>query len=74
MRKSINCNLEVVFGNNVRTARLRKDLSQEELAFRSGLHRNYLSDVERGTRNVSIKAMSKIADGLEIEVYKLLQK
>ncbi len=49
------------------------DISQEELSFRAGLHRNYISDVERGTRNVSLKAMEKIAHGLDTSLYKLLK-
>lgn len=43
------------FGENMRKRRLIMDISQEELSFRAGLHRNYISDVERGTRNVSLK-------------------
>lgn len=61
------------FGDNMRKRRLALNISQEELSFRAGLHRNYISDVERGTRNVSIKAMEKIAQGLETSLYKLLK-
>lgn len=53
--------------------RKTKGLSQEELAFRSGLHRTYVSDLERGTRNVSLENIEKIAKvlGLELsEVFK----
>ena len=61
------------FGENMRKRRLELDISQEELSFRSELHRNYISDVERGTRNVSLKAMEKIAKGLDTSLYKLLK-
>ena len=61
------------FGDNMRKRRLELNISQEELSFRAGLHRNYVSDVERGTRNVSIKAMEKIAKGLDTSLYKLLK-
>lgn len=61
------------FGENMRIRRLALDISQEELSFRAGLHRNYISDVERGTRNISLKAMEKIANGLETSLYKLLK-
>lgn len=62
------------FGENMRKRRLAMDISQEELSFRAGLHRNYISDVERGTRNVSLKAMEKIARGLDTSLYKLLKE
>lgn len=57
----------------MRKRRLAMNISQEELSFRAGLHRNYISDVERGTRNVSLKAMQQIASGLETSLYKLLK-
>ena len=65
--------LQQLFGGNMRKQRLQLRISQEELAFRAGLHRNYISDVERGTRNVSIIAMGKIAAALEVELYELLR-
>ena len=50
----------------MRVWRNRLGISQEELAERSGLHRTYISDVERGARNVSLESMEKLASGLEI--------
>lgn len=46
-------------------------ISQEELAFRSGLHRTYISDVERGFRNVSLENIQNIANALEISISEL---
>jgi transcriptional regulator with XRE-family HTH domain len=43
-----------VFGRNLRRARRLKDVSQEDLALRADLSRTYVSEVERGIRNVSI--------------------
>lgn len=54
------------FGQKVRQARKEQNLSQEELAFRAGLHRTYISDVERGYRNVSLENIEKIAIALKI--------
>ena len=61
------------YGERLRQLRKTKGLSQEEMAFRSGLHRTYVSDLERGTRNVSLENIEKIAKvlGLELsEVFK----
>lgn len=42
------------FGRRVRTLRRTRELTQENLAEEAGINRNYLSDVERGTRNISL--------------------
>lgn len=41
-------------------------MTQEELSHRSGLHRTYISDIERGARNVSLKNMGKLAAALDV--------
>jgi ribosome-binding protein aMBF1 (putative translation factor) len=56
------------FGERIKHLRISVSLSQEELSFRSGLHRNYISDVERGRRNISLKALDKLAKGLGISL------
>lgn len=56
------------FGSRVKRFRKSSGLSQEELAERSGLHRNYISDVERGRRNLSLDALLKLANGLGINI------
>lgn len=55
------------FGSKIRSLRKEKGISQEELAFRSGLHRTYISDIERGARNVSLKNIEKIAKALGVK-------
>ena len=60
--------IEMRFGQRVKELRLKQNISQEELAFRCGLSKNYISDVERGTRNISLKSIEKIADGLAIRI------
>lgn len=47
-------------------------LSQEELAFRAGMKRSYLSDLERGTRNPSVRALGRLAEALGIEPSQLV--
>lgn len=59
-------NIAKFFGEAVRTLRLAQDLSQEELGTRSGLHRTYVADVERGNRNPSLQSIVRIARGLSV--------
>jgi transcriptional regulator with XRE-family HTH domain len=61
-------------GQNVRIYRTRLGISQEELAFRSALHRTYVSGVERGIRNPTVLIIERLADALEIEPPALLAK
>lgn len=63
-----------VFGKRVREARLELGISQEELAFRAGLHRTYLGAVERGERNVSLVNIHKISVGLSVSLGDLFQE
>ena len=60
-----------VFGKNLRNYRTSKNLSQEKLAELCDLHRTYISDIERGQRNISLGNVQKIAEALGIEPYKL---
>ncbi|MCD7894114.1 MAG: helix-turn-helix domain-containing protein [Erysipelotrichaceae bacterium] len=59
------------FGQRIRELRMMQNISQEELGFRCQLSKNYISDVERGTRNVSLKVIEKFAKGLQVPVYYL---
>lgn len=64
-------NILEVFAKNLRHYRTIQKLSQEKLAEMCGLHRTYISDIERGKRSISIGNVQKIADSLGIETYKL---
>lgn len=57
----------------VRDRRAELRVSQSELARRSGLHRSYIGDLERGTRNISIRNLSKLASALQISPWGLLK-
>lgn len=59
--------IEKRFGLKVKEIRMKQKISQEELAFRCGLSKNYVSDVERGTRNISLKSIEKFAKGFQIK-------
>ena len=60
-----------VFGKNVRRFRNQRGYSQEELADICGLHRTYISDIERFKRSISLENIQKIADALNIDTYTL---
>jgi bamHI control element len=64
--------LKLVLAENVKHYRKEAGLSQEDLAFETGLHRTYISSIERGKRNVSIENVAKIADALHKMPYQLL--
>lgn len=58
--------------DNVRFRRRELDLSQEELAERSGLHRTYVGSVERGERNVTLSTLEAFAAVLSVSIPELL--
>lgn len=62
----------VVFGATVRSRRERLGLSQEKLAEECGLHRTYVSSLERGRRNVSLVNICRLAGALRCEPRELL--
>jgi transcriptional regulator with XRE-family HTH domain len=57
---------------NVKEAREKLDLSQEELAHRTSIDRTYVSGIERAVRNPSLKLIVKLADGLKMSPGELL--
>ncbi len=58
--------IEVRVGRRIKELRMIEHISQEELGFRCQLSKNYVSDVERGTRNISLKVIEKFAKGLKV--------
>jgi transcriptional regulator with XRE-family HTH domain len=65
--------LPKILGRNVRDARRKAGMSQEQLAFEAGMKRSYVSDLERGTRNPSVKAIGRLAAALGVEPPDLLR-
>ena len=60
-----------VFGTNLKKYRNELGVSQEKFAEMCGLHRTYISDLERFQRSIALENIQKIADALNIETYKL---
>jgi two-component system response regulator len=63
---SFKVDIEKKFGAVVKKWREKLRLSQDDLAKRAGLHRTYISDIERGARNVSLKNVERLAEALDI--------
>ena len=66
-------NLKTLLGMAIKTQRASLGISQEELAHRAGLHRTYVSDLERGARNPSIESIEKLAGALQVSVSNLFE-
>ena len=64
----LETDIKVRFGRRLREARQARGLSQEELAFKAGLHRTYVSSAERGQRNVGVVNVEKLARALDIDI------
>lgn len=64
-------NLLVALGKRIQTLRERKGLTQEQLEEKTGVNTKYISAIERGQKNVTIKTLEKIAKGLDVELYEL---
>lgn len=60
------------FGIRLREIRLKKGISQERLAELAGLHRTYVSSVERGGRNISLENIDRLATALGEPMAKLM--
>lgn len=67
-------NILNLFGENVRKYRRVLDISQEELAYRAGLHRTYIGMIERAEKNITLVNMEKIANALEVNIEDLIKE
>lgn len=61
------------FGERVKKVRLEQGLSQEDLAEQADLHRNYVSQIECGRRNLSLLNILKLARALKVPASKLIE-
>ena len=65
--------IEKQLGMRIRYLRNKKHWSQEDLALEAEVNKNYLSDLERGMRNPTIRVLEKIATALEISLEELFK-
>ncbi len=66
--------IRIRFGCAVRIRRVELNLSQEELAELADLHRTYMSDLERGKRDVSLENIEKLAKALNLSIADLMKR
>jgi len=71
---SSNDTLEKAFGKVLRLIRMERGLSQEDLGFRSGYHRTYISQLERGQKNPSLRTIFHLAEVLEVDADEMIQR
>lgn len=64
--------LDKAFGKAIKKYRLGQHLSQEDLAFRAGIHRTYISQIERGLKSPTLKIIWVLAKALDISMQELL--
>lgn len=65
--------IEKQLGMRIRYLRNQKKWSQEDLALEANINKNYISDLERGMRNPTLKIIEKIAIALEISLEELMK-
>ena len=73
MKKSKKADIRERFGFAVKERREELSLTQEDLAEKARIHRTYLSDVERGSRNLSLINIERLAAALEYRISELFQ-
>ena len=64
--------ISITFGKKVKQIRLKKELSQAALARILGVHTTYISGIERGVRNMSLKNIERLARALQVDIKDLL--
>ncbi|MGB5990288.1 MAG: helix-turn-helix transcriptional regulator [Marinifilaceae bacterium] len=70
----MNRELSITFGKVVKEIRKSNNVSQEELGYRSSLHRTYIGMIERGEKNITLENIDKISKGLGVSIKFLFEK
>lgn len=65
--------ISVKFGKRVKVLRTQKKMSQGDLAKILGVHPTYISGIERGVRNMSLKNIEKLAKALGVKIDELMK-
>lgn len=65
--------IDKLFGQTLKMLRTERGISQEEFAANIGLHRTYISQLERGLKSPSLRTIAKICGELDISIVQLMQ-
>lgn len=66
-------NVLIRFGEKVRALRIKKGLSQEQLADKAGFHRTYIGMIERAEKNITLENIDKISKALDCKISELIE-
>ena len=66
-------NINKELGMRIRYLREQRKMTLEDFSFESNVNKNYLSDLERGNRNPTVKILTKIANALEVTLEELFK-
>ena len=69
----VHGDLQRALGENLRTLRVGRGMSQEDFAEFLGVHRTYMGGVERGERNLTLRSVEKLAERLDVDPVSLLR-
>ena len=72
--KSKVVDITKIISVNVKRYRQIKGISQEELSFLSGLHRNYIGMIERSQKKITVYNLQKISQALDVDVCELIKQ
>lgn len=73
MGKKSRSDIRQQFGDAIRSRREELGMTQEDLADKAGIHRTYISDIERGSRNLSLINIERVAVALELRIFELFR-
>ena len=70
---TVDMNITIKFGKKVKAIRLKKEMSQGDIAKKLGVSANYISQIERGIENLSLKGIEKLAKAIDVSTSELLK-
>lgn len=71
LSKGVCMDILASLGKRIQFVREKEGLTQEQLEDKTGVNTKYISAIERGQKNITIKTLEKIAKGLNVELYEL---